>query len=224
MCSGLRHLPILGEGAFSFLRRDNLKISLEKSVTVVGVMVVLFGSGISGNAQGESSYGGMFVTGGYTSHKGISSGASSGFGVRGKNLGVRLSYIDNAEFDDSKISILPEFFATSQGKKLVDLGSKRTGAEYGIDFDCYYNINETVSLYAAPGIYYAGYQDIKKVDEGGKLSDKAFAGPTKAKYIPAGSAGVHFNIPVSKEPGGRILVGIGYHSQRGVVFDVGARW
>lgn len=202
-----------------------------KMAMVVVVAITLAMMGLAGNVYAESesnipltpSYRGIFATVGFAQHnKGIGNGVGAGFGVRFERWGMKLCYIQNPEFDDSRISILPELFHQAP---LIDLGNKRTGDEYGYDLDGYFNIYEIVSIYAGPGIYYIGMQDIKleKYDNG-SLSRSAFAGPKKVRYAPAGEAGIQINIPYSSTGDGRILVGAGYHTERGVTVDFGVRF
>ena len=194
------------------------------------VVTVLSSLGLFGKAHAEAgspsitTYQGEFATAGIARQKnrGIGSGISGGMGFRTKYLGMKFCVIDRAEFDDSRISILPAFFHQAP---LVDLGKKQTGTSFGYDLDGYINLGETISLYAGPGIYFAGVQDIqleKYAD--GKFSHSAFAGPKREKFVPAAEGGLQLNIPFSSKSAGRVLLGIGYHSIRGITCDLGLRY
>ena len=178
-------------------------------------------------AEKSSEYCGMFGTfGNNPSNKGISSGNSYGFGLRNEHLGIKFSFIDNFELDAKTIGFLPpeiaEMYAPTQWKQL---GKKRI-TEYGFDFDYYYNVNRFLSFYVGPGIYYASYRDVK-ISLGGGLIPAGYisGGNEEVKYIPSAEAGVHFNFNVTgNAAAGRILLGVGYHTERGITADVGLRF
>jgi hypothetical protein len=169
------------------------------------------------------SYQGIYATVGLAqkNNRGISNGLSGGLGIRGEHWGMKLCYVDNPEVNTDNISILPSLFAQAP---LVDLGNKRV-AEYGYDIDGYINVNRTISLYAGPGLYYVAQQDIQQEQySNGLRSSSYFGGPTTVKFIPTAEGGIHLNIPFSSKGSGRLLLGVGYHTQRGLTFDLGLRF
>ena len=172
----------------------------------------------------STSYQGIFATVGMAqkNNKGIGNGFSGGFGLRSEHWGMKLCAINNPEFDSDRISILPALFSQAP---LIDLGDNRTSSEYGFDLNYYINVNKAVSLYAGPGLYYIGEQDIqleKYAD--GSYSKSAFAGPKTVKFAPSAEGGIHLNIPLSSRGSGRLLLGVGYHTQRGITADLGLRF
>lgn len=198
------------------------------SFVLLGVLAGGEPNAIASDVYPYSDYygGGIFATIGLNpSNKGIRSGISEGFGVRWKSLGIKISYIDNWEYDQDKIGIIPGSVGDLSGNATNwnNLGSKRTSGEFGFDADYFYDLNRHVSLYVGPGIYYQGYQNIR-VSKGGSIVPVGYvdADGVKAHYKPSIEAGVHFNFPVIKYT--YMLFGVGYHSERGVTADIGIRF
>jgi hypothetical protein len=180
---------------------------------------------ITGKASAESSYAGIWMEGNCNPNRstpGVSSGCGGGFGVRTEHGGVWLAGADQQEFRQANIAIIPASFSPN---KFVNTGYKRMGALFGFDIGYFANMNETFSFFIAPGLYYAMKEEvIREVSSNGTLSRMAFAGNKKVEYIPTGYAGIHINLKLSKDTDGRLLIGAGYHTERGYTFALGGRW
>lgn len=180
---------------------------------------------LAGQNYGNPNYGGIFSTfGTHARSKGIQSGFSEGFGLRFENFGMKIAYIQNYEFDQDRIGIIPGSLGDLTGNPSTwnNLGAKRTAGTYGIDFDYYWNLNRVISLYAGPGLYYGQYQDIR-VSKGDGVTPIGYvdAGGVKARYFPSVEAGVHVNVSMGSS---YFLLGVGYHSERGITGDIGIRF
>jgi hypothetical protein len=177
----------------------------------------------------DATYNGIFATFGYNpGNKGIRSGVSEGVGIRFRNFGMKISYIDNYEFDQDRIGLMPGYIGDMFGGRPSDwesLGNLRTAGQYGFDADYYHNINKIVSLYGGVGLYYGAYQNIRRnIGGGAGIIPIGYidADGVRCHYSPAVEAGIHVNIPVSD--GGYMLLGVGYHLVRGATFDIGIRF
>jgi hypothetical protein len=166
----------------------------------------------------ENGLRGIWLEGSYNPHHrtpDAGTGAGGAIGIRGEHIGARLGYVDNEEFDQNRISIIPAAFARFP---TVNQGYKRVGPTWGFDFDFYLNPLQCLSLYAGPGIYYSGREEIIRETYGdGSLSTNAFGGNKKQDYVPTGSGGVQLIA-------GHLLIGAGYHSLRGYTVSIGGMW
>ena len=130
-------------------------------------------------------------------------------GFRGVDLGIELGGINESDYSSSDISDYPAPFTG-----FFDLGKQKVDSAIGIDVLGFYNASKQLSFYGGLGLYFQEYRRIAQDDVTLLLYTEAEETEAEAAF----SGGIQFF------PSNAVLLGIGYHSIRGINGQIGMRF
>lgn len=130
-------------------------------------------------------------------------------GFRGHELGVELGGINESDYssDDVYDEPVPHL-------NFTDLGEHKVDSTVGFDVLGFYNPTSQLSLFGGLGLYFQEYIRIARSNVSGLLYTEAKDTEAEAAF----SGGVQFF------PTGSLMLGIGYHSIRGLNGQIGMRF
>lgn len=147
----------------------------------------------------------------------LSIGANDG-GILSLSLGGRYSYIGaevgiiGIEDTNSSSNILDYPVPHND---YIDIGRQDTHSASGIDILGFFDLSKQVSLYLGPGLYWRTYKDVAMSNVTGWFYTQSEYTETESVF----SGGIRF-YPVGISG----MLGIGYHSDRGINIQLGRRF
>lgn len=130
-------------------------------------------------------------------------------GFRGQELGVEIGGINESDYSSDDIYDYPV-----PHLNFTDLGEQKVDSAVGFDVLGFYNPSKQVSLYGGLGLYFQEYRRIARSNLSALLYTEAKDTEAEAAF----SGGVQFF------PSGSLMLGIGYHSIRGLNGQIGMRF
>ncbi|MCC6502415.1 MAG: hypothetical protein IT362_04675 [Deltaproteobacteria bacterium] len=130
-------------------------------------------------------------------------------GFRGVDLGIELGGINESDYSSSDIYDYPV-----PHTDFTDLGKQKVDSAIGLDVLGFYNASRQLSFYGGLGLYFQQYIRIGQSNISGLLYTEAEETEADAAF----SAGIQFF------PSNSVLLGIGYHSIRGINGQIGIKF
>ncbi len=170
---------------------------------------------LAANEGNENGYHAVWLNGSYLPKgKGHPGG---GFGFRGVNIGVEVSYIDSGDYAGDDINVIPPGTESFMGPS-DSLGKKNIDGSLGVDFMLFLNPLKGVSVFAEGGLYYQETQQLQRAQNTGKLWS------THHSYnaLGGGGGGIMVKIPTSEFlTFNGVSLQAGYHSLKGITASIG---
>lgn len=129
-------------------------------------------------------------------------------GFRGQELGVEIGGINESDYSSDDVFDYP-----APSSFFTDLGEQKVDSAVGFDILGFYNPSKQVSFFGGLGLYFQEYRRIAR--------STALLLYTEAKDTEAEAA---FSGGVQFFPSGSLMLGIGYHSIRGLNGQIGMRF
>lgn len=130
-------------------------------------------------------------------------------GFRGVDLGIEIGGINESDYSSSDMYDYPV-----PHTDFTDLGRQKVDSAIGFDVLGFYNASKRLSFFGGLGVY---FQEYRRVAES-NLSFLLYTESQETEAEAAFSGGIQFF------PSNALVLGIGYHSIRGINGQIGVRF
>jgi hypothetical protein len=169
----------------------------------IGLILILFSFFLISTEARAAGPGAWLSVGGKDGDTGFA------VGFRGHDLGVELGGINHSDFSSSDI-----FDEPAPDLNFTDLGKQRVDSTIGFDVLGFYNPSPKLSFFGGLGLYFQEYRRVVQDN----VSLFLFTEASETEADAAFSGGIQFF------PSNAIILGIGYHSIRGLNGQIGIRF
>lgn len=132
-------------------------------------------------------------------------------GFRGVDLGIEIGGINDSDYSSSDMY---DYQIPFIDQYTIDLGKHKVDSAIGFDVLGFYNASKRLSFFGGLGLYFQEYRRIMLDDWTGLLYTESQETEAEAAF----SGGIQFF------PSSALVLGIGYHSIRGINGQIGIRF